>query len=144
MGGYDFGSKHHFQFHNRSPFVWPSAVQDVSNVDISAVKSDISAKLSVDGDLSSASELTNIYNEALAIVLDKHTPPVRKMMVITRASQSWFRDDIDIAKLAKRAAERRRRNSGLTVHKEICLNARTRCNGLLDAAKTSYHHDKIT
>ena len=35
-------------------------------VDTSAVKSDISARLSVDGDLPSAFDLINIYNEALA------------------------------------------------------------------------------
>jgi len=113
------------------------------DVDMSAVKADISAKLSVDANVSSASELTTVYNETLTSVLDKHAP-VRKKMVTIRASQPWFADEIHKAKRAKRAAERRWRNTGLTVHKEIYLNARTHYNGLLDAAKTSYYHDKIT
>ena len=90
------------------------------DINMSAVKSDISAKLSVDADLSSASEPSNIYNEALTSVLDKHAPGSR-MMVTIRASQPWFSDEIDVAKRAKHDAERRWRNIGLTIHKE-CQN----------------------
>ena len=56
----------------------------------------------------------------------------------------WFSDTIMKAKCDKYAAERRWRNSVLTVHKDIYFNARTQNNCLLDAAKASYYHDKIT
>ena len=54
------------------------------------------------------------------------------MIVAIRASQPQFSEEIHIA---KHAAARQWRNTGLTVHKEIYLNARTHYNGLLDAAK---------
>ena len=57
-------------------------------------------------------------------------------MVTTRASPPWFSYEIHVAKRAKRAAERRWRNTCLTVRKEKCLNARTHCRGLPDVAKT--------
>ena len=113
------------------------------DVDMSAIKSDLSAKLSLVVKVSSTPELTTIYNKTLTSVLDKHAPAKKKMVTI-RASQPWFSDQIHKAKRDKRAAERRWRNTALTVHKEIYLNARTHYNCLLDAAKTSYYHDKIT
>ena len=57
-----------------------------------------------------------------------------------RARQLWFSDEILVTKCDTHADER----SALTVNKDIYFNARTNCNCLLDAAKISYCHDKIT
>ena len=104
------------------------ATRKCRDVDMLAAKSVKSAKLAVGTDLSSASEMNTAHNKALTLVLDKQAP-VRKKMVTIRASQPWFSDETH---MAKRAAVRRWSIIGLTVNKEVYLNARTFRNGLLD------------
>ena len=77
-------------------------------------------------ELSSVSEFSSVENanqfcDFLATVLDKHAPPsLRK--VVTHSSSPWFesvRDGLFIAKRERRQAERKWRNTMLTIFKDL-------------------------
>ena len=112
------------------------------SVDITRVKSDISEKVVAASDEQSTAALTDRHNQLLSAILENHAP-ARKKTVTIRRKQPWFSDELYTAKCNKRIAERTWRRTGLTVHKEIYHNSRTCYNNMLDAAKTSYYHDKI-
>ena len=62
-------------------------------IDISAVKSDMSVKSLSAVDLSSACELTPLYNNTLASVLDRRAAAQKTILTIG-ASQPWFSDQV--------------------------------------------------
>ena len=77
-------------------------------------------------ELSSVSEFSSVENanqfcDFLRTVLDKHAPPsLRK--AITHSSSPWFesiRDELLIAKRERRQAERKWRNTKLTIFKDL-------------------------
>ena len=77
-------------------------------------------------ELSSVSELSSVENanqfcDFLRTVLDKHLPPsLREDM--THSSSPWFESIIDerfIAKMERRHAERKWRNTNLTIFKDL-------------------------
>ena len=81
-------------------------------------------------EISSVSEFSfvenaNQYCDFSRTVLDKHAPPsLRK--VISHNSSVWFesiRDELCIAKRERRQAEKKRRNTKLTIFKNLCRQA---------------------
>ena len=77
-------------------------------------------------ELSGVSEFSTVENanqfcDILRTVIDKHAPPsLRK--VITHSSSPWFesiRDELFIAKRERRQAERKWRNTKLTIFKDL-------------------------
>ena len=88
-------------------------------------------------ELSSVSEFTSVENanhfcDFLRTVLHRHAPPsLRK--VITHSSSPWFesiRDELSIAKRERRQAERKWRNTKLTIFKDLCDRQSTRFQNL--------------
>ena len=82
-------------------------------------------------ELSGVSEFSSVENanqfcDFLRTVLDKHAPPsLRK--VITQNSSPWFesiRDDLFIAKRKRRQADRKWRNTKLTIFKDLYRQAK--------------------
>ena len=77
-------------------------------------------------ELSSVSEFSYVENanqfcDFLRTVLDKHTPP-SLWKVITHSSSPWFesiRDELFIAKIERRQAESKWRNTKLTIFKDL-------------------------
>ncbi|PIK38724.1 putative RNA-directed DNA polymerase from mobile element jockey-like [Apostichopus japonicus] len=65
-------------------------------------------------------DATDLYHSILTKVLDKHAP-MREKGVTVRASHPWFTDDLYAAKCEKRKAERKWRQTKLTVHRYIFL-----------------------
>ena len=78
-------------------------------------------------------------------VVDKHAPPsLRK--VITHNSSPWFesiRDDLFIAKREKRQAERKWRNTKLTIFNDLYRQAKHKVSKLVHTAKCKYYTERI-
>ena len=68
----------------------------------------------------SADPLT-VYNTCLRQALDHHTPLVTRT-VTDRTSAPWMTLEVKQADVERRIAERKWRQSGLTVHREIYAN----------------------
>ena len=78
-------------------------------------------------------------------VLDKHAPPsLRK--VITHSSAPWFesiRDELFIAKRERRQAERKWRNTKLTIFKDLYGQAKHKVSKLVHTAKCKSYTERI-
>ena len=81
----------------------------------------------------------------LRTVIDKHAPPsLRK--VITHNSSPWFesiRDDLFMAKRKRRQAERKWRNTKLTIFKYLYRQARHKVSNLVHSAKCRFYTERI-
>ena len=77
--------------------------------------------------------LVAIYNKGLKATLDNHAPLKHKYITV-RPYNPWYMydDEIHMAKLAKRKAEKLVHTSGLTVYEEIYTFHRNLVNRLLD------------
>ena len=96
-------------------------------------------------ELSSVSEFSSVENanqfcDFLRTVLDKHAPPsLRK--VITHCSSPWFESIIDelfIAKRERRQAERKWRNTKLTIFKDLYGLQSTRFQNLCTQPRVNF------
>ena len=101
-------------------------------------------------ELSSVSEFSSVENanqfcDFLRTVLDKHAPPsLRK--VITHSSSPWFesiRDELFIAKRERRQAERKWRNTKLTIFKDLYGQAKHKVSKLVHTAKCKFYTERI-
>ena len=81
----------------------------------------------------------------LRTVLDKHAPPsLRK--VITHSSSPWFesiRDELFIAKRERRQAERKWRNTKLTIFNDLYGQAKHKVSKLVHTAKCKFYTERI-
>ena len=93
-------------------------------------------------ELSSVSEFSSVakanqYCDSLRTVLDKHAPPSLPK-VMTHSSSPWFetiRDEIFMAKRERRQAERKWRNTKLTIFKDLYGQAKHKVSKLVHTAK---------
>ena len=101
-------------------------------------------------ELSSVSEFSSVENanqfcDFLRTVLDKHAPhSLRK--VITHSSSPWFesiRDELFIAKRERRQAERKWRNTKLTIFKDLYGQAKHKVSKLVHTAKCKFYTERI-
>ena len=85
------------------------------------------------------------FNAKLSSVLDKHAPPsLRK--VITHNSSPWLesiRDELFIAKREGCQAERKQRNTKLTIFKDLYRQAKHKVSKLVHAAKCKFYTERI-
>ena len=102
---------------------------DLRNVLESTTQSDLDDPLSV-------------YNTCLRQVLDHHAPLVTRT-VTDRTSAPWMTLEVKQAKVERRIAERKWRQSGLTVHKEIYAKQRNLVSNLIRKAKKGSICEKI-
>ena len=114
-------TKSYFNISVSKPFTLYRTVRNIANID----------RPSFIAELSSVSEFSSVENanqfcDFLRTVLDKHAPPsLRK--VITHSSSPWFesiRDELFIAKRERRQAERKWRNTKLTIFKDLYRQAK--------------------
>ena len=92
----------------------------------------------------SSVENANQFSDFLRTVLDKHAPPLRK--VITHSSSPWFesiRDELFIAKRGRRQAERKWRNTKLTNFKDLYGQAKHKVSILVHTAKCKFYTERI-
>ena len=101
-------------------------------------------------ELSSVSEFSSVENanqfcDFLRTVLDKHAPPsLRK--VITHSSSPWFesiRIELFIAKRERCQAERKWRNTKLTIFKDLYGQVKHKVSKLVHTAKCKFYTDGI-
>ena len=85
------------------------------------------------------------FCDFLRTVLDKHAPPSLQK-VITHSSSPWFesiRDELFIAKRERRQAERKWRNTKLTIFKDLYGQAKHKVSKLVHTAKCKYYIERI-
>ena len=101
-------------------------------------------------ELSSVSEFSSVENanqfcDFLRTVLDKHAPPsLRK--VITHSSSPWFesiRYELFITKRERRQAERKWRNTKLTIFKDLYGQTEHKVSKLVHTAKCKFYTERI-
>ena len=81
----------------------------------------------------------------LRTVLDKHAPPSLQK-VITHSSSPWFEsigDELFIAKREWRQAERKWRNTKLTIFKDLYGQAKHKVSKLVHTAKCKFYTERI-
>ena len=120
-------TKSYFNISVSKPSTLYRTVRNIANID----------RPSFIAELSSVSEFSSVENanqfcDFLRTVLNKHAPPsLRK--VITRSSSPWFesiRDVLFIAKRERRQAERKWRNTKLTIFKDLYGQAKHKVSNL--------------
>ena len=93
----------------------------------------------------SSVEKANQFCDFLCTVLDKHAP-LSLLKVITHNSSPWFesmRDDLFIAKRKRRQAERKWRNTKLTIFKDLYRQAKHKVSKLVHTAKCNFYTEII-
>ena len=101
-------------------------------------------------ELSSVSEYSSVkkanqYCDFLCSVLEKHAPPSLQK-VITHNSSPWFetiRDELFIAKREKRQAERKWRNTKLTIFKDLYRQSKNKVSKLVHTAICKLYTERI-
>ena len=111
---------------------------------VNIVRPSFIAKLSSVSEFSSV-EKANQFCDCLRTVLDKHAPPsLRK--VITHNSSRWLesiRDELSIAKREGPQAERKWRNTMLTIFKDLYRQARHKVSKLVHTDKCKFYTERI-
>ena len=83
-----------------------------------------------------------VYNTCLRQLLDRHAPLVSRT-VTDRTSAPWMTLEIKQAEVRRRLAERKWRESGVTVHREIYVKQHNLVSNMISKAKKEYLCHKI-
>ena len=133
-------TKSYFNISVSKPSTLYRTVRNIANID----------RPSFIAELSSVSEFSSVENahqfcDSLRTVLDKHAPPsLRKG--ITHSSSPWFesiRDELFIAKIEGRQAEKKWRNTKLTIFKDLYGQAKHKVSKLVHTAKCKFYTERI-
>ena len=108
-----------------------------------AFKCDLNEALNIDTVDKNVEAQANFYNDCVISTLDKHAPLRTKISVI-RTNDPWYNSGIRAEKIKRRKAEKKWRNSGLTIHKEIFHFHRNKVTKLIKEAKIGYYQNKIS
>ena len=87
---------------------------------------------------SNSTDPQGVYYACVRQLLDRHAPSVTDRM-----STSWVVLEIKQAKVQRRLAERKWRESGLTIHMEIYVKQRNPVSNMISKAKTDFLCHKI-
>ena len=133
-------TKSNFNVSVSKPSTLYRTARNMANID----RPSFHAELSSVSEFSSA-EKANQFSDILGTVLDKHaTPSLQK--VITHNSSPWFesiRDELFIAKKERRQAERKWRNTKLTIFKDMFRQAKHMVSKLVHTAKYKFYTERI-
>ena len=114
--------------------------RNIANID----RTSIIADLSCVSEFSSV-ENANQFRDSLRTAIDKHAhTSLRK--VITHNSSPWFesiRDDLLVARRRRRQAERKWRNTKLTIFKDLNRQAKHKVSKLVHSAKCQFYTERI-
>ena len=91
---------------------------------------------------SNSTDPPGVYNTCLRQLLDRHAPLVTRT-VTDRTSVPWMTLEIKQAKVQRRLAERKWRESGLAVHREIYVKQRNLVSNMINKAKKDYLCHKV-
>jgi hypothetical protein len=79
----------------------------------------------------------------MASILNKHAP-LKKRVITIHPDAPWINDNIKEKKRDKRKAERKWRQTGLTVHEQIYVEQRNSLNAMISTAKKDYYQQQIS
>ena len=85
---------------------------------------------------------STVYNTCLCQLLGRHAPLVTRT-VTKRTSSPWMTLEITQAKVQRRLVERKWRESGLNLHREIYVKQRNMVSNMVSKAKEDYLCHKI-
>ena len=91
---------------------------------------------------SNSTDPLDVYNTCLCQLLDRHAPLVTHT-VTDRTFTPWMTLEIKQAKVQRRLAERKWRESGLAVYREIYVKQRSLVSNMISKAKKDYLCHKI-
>jgi hypothetical protein len=115
----------------------------LKNIDIDALKSDLSTLCYDLSDSTNLPVLWDSFESGLSMILDKHAPLIEKKIVV-RPKVPWFDDNLRASRRKRRQAERRYRRTKSDTHRIAYASARTRYANLLKATKSSFYYNAIT
>jgi hypothetical protein len=119
-------------------------VRNISGINRDSFNNDLADELSTTP--SPSAENAHTYEGSLSKVLDSHAP-MTKREIIDRPSSCWFnfagKDLID-AKRERRRHEKRWRDSGLTVFKQLYDKAKHAVSKITNKAKCIYYNRQLT
>ena len=81
----------------------------------------------------------------LRTILDRHAPP-SLLKVITHNSSPWFesiRDELFMAKIERRQAERKWSNTKLTIFKELYIQVKHKVSKRVHTVKCKFYNERI-
>ena len=133
-------TKSYFNVSVSMPSTLYMSVRNIANID----RPSFIAELSSVSEFSSV-ENANQYCDFLRTVMDRHAPPTRRK-AMTHNSSPWFesiRDELLIAKRERRQAERKWRNTKLTIFKDLYRQARHKVSKLVHTAKCKIYTERI-
>ena len=113
---------------------------DIHNLLGSAIQSDSTDPLGVYN--TCLCQLLGVYNTCLCQLLDRHAP-LNTHTVTDHTPAPWMTLEIKQAKVQRRLAERKWRESGLAVHREIYVKQRNLVSNMIRKANKEYLCDKI-
>lgn len=116
--------------------------RNLKSIDIECFSKDIQNSIMMNLETDDVDELANAYNSVLSDLINKHAPLKTKVITVHPAAP-WYSDEIAAARRQRRKAERKWRQSGLTVHKQMFAAANENVITLIDIAKNSYYRDRI-
>lgn len=90
----------------------------------------------------SVDELANQYDSELRDVVEKHAPLVTKS-VLLRPNTQWYSDELRESKRNRRRAERKWRETGLEIHRQIFKERCSNTGKLLHQTKQDFFSKKI-
>ena len=111
-------------------------------VDFLGLEHDVAQSALCAAPASTATDSAFQYHHVLSATLDKPAP-MKTKLVSERAEASWFNNGIRGARARRRKAERRWRETGLTIHRDIFNTERLRVNTLVQSQKREYSALKI-
>ena len=114
----------------------------IKAIDIDSFASDIASSRLFSLDSENPDLLADTYNAVLRELLDKHAP-VKTKTITVHPTAPWYGDDIAAAKKVRRKAEKKWRETGLTVHRQLYKEAKDNVTRLITQAKVSYYKDRI-
>ena len=91
---------------------------------------------------SNSTDPLGVYNTCLRQLLDRHAPLVTRTVTV-RTSAYWMTLEIKQAKVQRRLAERKWRESGLAVHREIYVKQCNLVSNMISKAKKDYLCHKV-
>ena len=106
-------------------------------------RNDLNCLIGSTSPVDNVESLVAIYNKGLKATLDNHAPLKQKYITV-RPYNPLYDDEIHMAKLANRKAEKLARTSGFTVYEEIHTFHRNLVNRLLDKKKQHFFREKVT
>ena len=111
-------------------------------IDMNLLRADILAASLPAENTPSVDTVVDLYNTCLINLMDKHAPQ-RTREFAERPLIPWYNPEIDVMKQWRRKCERLYRRSGLTVHKDMYRESRSKLNALIADSKLTYYRDTI-